>query len=173
MLLEKCEKFYHWIGVICVQPSVCTPDWFCEWISNIKKVWANFCVFLPHVWNELEKIRILGCFAVASQLHLPCEFGTRFRFAVLLNAVARGHFYAALVYNLMSRTFIVQREKPIHLFNNRSHFVQFVIHRMVTWYLHRLVTDTKEITNFWEPSKSENFTKTRIVHVWVCRKNMS
>ena len=156
VLLEKCEKFYRWIGIICVQPSVCTPYWFCEWVNNIKikPMWANFCVFLPQVWNELEKIRILGCFAVASWPHLPCEFGTGFQFAVLSNTVVRGHFYAALIYNLMSRTLIVQREKPIHLFNNRSHFLQFVIHRMVTWYLHRLVTDTKEITNFWEPSQS-------------------
>ena len=161
MLLEKSKQFYWTVGIVCVQPSVCTSQWLSKRVNNIKikAMWADFGVSLSQVQNELEKIWGLGCLTVTSGPHFPCKSCSRFLWAKLPDRVPAGHFYASFIYHLMSIPFEIQMEQPVHLFNNISYFVQFVIHRMVTWYLHWLITYTKIITNFCEPSQSEYFPR--------------
>ena len=134
---------------------------------------AQFGVSFPQVWNELEKIWVLGCFTVTSGPHFLCKSCPRFCRAKLMNTITWCHLYARFFNNLMARTFIVEREQPIHFLYNRSHPEKLVIARMITWYFVLFIADAKVITNLWEPSQGKYFPKTSIVHVRVSRKCMA
>ena len=123
VLLEIKECLYATVGRVCVQPHIGSTHGFGQFLYNIKEktIFGNCCVFLPQVWDEGQKIRLVRWIWITTRPNFPPPF-IRFVRQKLFHTVLRFHQDNAFVNADVGTIWPIFWEELLHCLNNWPNF---------------------------------------------------